>query len=68
MNDVATDLSDYYNIPFFIANSNIENCRLTSTINNLSFDEVKYILEKALEAKLIVLDDKIVIHGEGCSN
>ncbi len=67
VNEVARDLSDYYGIPFIIANKEIENCMLTSRMDSATIDEVKFIFEKALNTKIISLEDKIVLHGEGCS-
>ncbi len=67
MSEVVQDLSDYYNTLFIIANDEVEQCMLTSRLNNASLNEVKFILEKALNTNVIILDDKIVIHGKGCS-
>lgn len=67
LNEVIADLTDYYGFPFIIANTKLENCMLTSRMDSVSISEVKFILEKALDTKIISLEDKIVIHGEGCS-
>ena len=67
MNEVVIDLSDYYKMPFLIANKEIEKCRLTSRLDDANLEELRFILEKALNTNIIALDDKIVIHGEGCN-
>lgn len=58
---VVKDLSQLYNKVFIFRDKEIEDYILTTKINNQSLNEVKIILEKALDIGLKVKNDTIIL-------
>lgn len=64
MEKVLADLSELYRKKIVFSDSTLNDCEVTFSINNQSFDEVLLMLEKLLTVEVFSLDSVFVLAGK----
>jgi len=66
MRSVVKDLSDYFGIMIQLDSEKIALCRLTSTFQSPTIEEVLEVLQITLKLYAIKTDDGYLLSGKGC--
>lgn len=66
LSGVIQDLNRYYNRNVEIAGKSLENCRLTSTFQQQSLNEVLSEIQLVLPIQVQQKNNRIILTGEGC--
>ena len=64
--EVLKQINKAYNCNMVLKNESFKECRITSTFDNLSLDQVIDILQKLLNLKIEKKQDCIELRGQGC--
>ena len=63
--DVIKTINDVYNVTISM-NEELFNCKLTAQFNQKTLDEVLQILSLTFDWNYEIIDNKVIISGEGC--
>lgn len=66
LSKVIRDLNQVYDKKIIIADQNLNNCKLTTKIDNYPQQEVLTILEKSLNLEVIDNGEMYILIGDGC--
>ena len=63
---VVSQVNRAYGANIILKNKNLEQCRLTATYNNLSFDRVLELIADSFSLKIVKTKEGYVLEGDGC--
>jgi transmembrane sensor len=66
MYTVVSVLSEIYNTKIEINNESIENCKITSTIENQSLDKIMDKINSLVKTEIVRLNNQYILIGKGC--
>jgi transmembrane sensor len=64
--DVIKLLNDLYNVNIVTGNSNINDCRLTSSFNNEKIDDILSLIAETMKLTVDKQESAITLQGESC--
>lgn len=66
MIDVINDLNEYFNLDIQLSSSPLAACKLTSSFNNPTIEEILEVLNFTLNITVQNNNNKIILIGDGC--
>jgi len=66
LSDIVNTLNDVYHANIVLSDEHLIKCRVTSSFDNQTLDEVLSVLKATLDLKICKTESSILISGEGC--
>ena len=63
---VVSQVNRAYGTNIILKNKKLEQCRLTATYNNLSFDRILELIADSFSLKIVKTEEGYALEGEGC--